>query len=298
MGSTITDTLIQGPELALIAVGMTLVFGVSRFANIAQVEFATLGAYGTVLASAVIGGSVLTDAVVSIAFVGAFAVIMYYAIFIRLLRRSPATAMIGSLAVSILLRALIQTLAGPTPKQLNVPLERGVDLFGSLVTPTEIRIMVIGAAALAALMAVVRLTPFGRSIRAVSTNPDLAEAAGINTRLVRDCVWLIGGLLGALAGVLIAIDTQVSLNMGFQLLLPVFAVTLLGGFGSPGGAIVGSYLLAFIEAAVLRIDFGKLVGAGSVLVPTDYRPAIGFVLLVVVLMVRPQGIFGREVRRA
>lgn len=298
MGEILFETLIVGSELALIAVGMTLVFGAVRFANIAQVEFATLGAYGTLLASSVVGGGLLLDATLSIVGVGVIAVVLYHAIFKRLLRRSPATAMIGSLALSILLRALIQTITGPRPKELDVPLERGEEILGALVTPSQLRILAISVAALALMMVILRLTPLGRSIRAVSANPELAAAAGINVRRVTDTVWLIAGLTGALGGVMLAIDNAVALEMGFQLLLPVFAIALLGGFGSPGGAIIAAYILALAESLVLRIDFGELVSSSSALLDTAYRPAIGFVLLLLVLLIRPQGIFGREARRA
>lgn len=299
MGEVLFDTLIDGSELALIAVGMTLVFGAVKFANIAQVEFATLGAYGTVLAGSLIGGGPLVvEAILSIVGVGLIAVGLYHLIFKRLLIRSPATAMIGSLALSILLRALIQTITGPRPKELDVPLERANDILGALVTPSQVRIIVISVVALAALMAVLRLTALGRSIRAVSANPDLAAAAGIDVRRVIDVVWLLAGLFGALGGVMYAIDNQVSLEMGFGLLLPVFAAALLGGFGSPGGAILASYLLALAESVVLRVDWGEVINTGSAYLDSSYRPAIGFVLLLLVLLIRPQGIFGREARRA
>lgn len=297
MGPVLFDTLIIGSQMALIAVGMTLVFGVAKFVNVAQVEFATLGAYGTLLAGSVVGGGLILESALGIVFIALAAVVLYHAIFIRLLSRSPATAMIGSLALSILLRALIQTLTGPSPKALDVPLERGIDIWGAFVTPTQLRLIGISAVALGLLLAVHRLTPFGRSVRAVEANPDLAAAAGINVRRVIDAVWLIAGAFGALGGIVVAIDTQISLEMGFQLLLPVLAVVLLGGLGSVGGAILASYLLAFAEALVLRIDFGKLVGSGSALLDSSYRPAVGFVLLLLVLLIRPQGIFGR-VRRA
>jgi branched-subunit amino acid ABC-type transport system permease component len=298
MGEVLFETLIVGSELALIALGMTLVFGVARFANIAQVEFATLGAYGTLLAGSVVGGALFVDALISIVAVAVVALVLYHGIFTRLLKRSPATAMIGSLALSLLLRALIQTLTGPRPKELDLPLERGTDIMGALVTPSQLKVLGVSVAAMVALLLVLHLTPLGRSIRAVSANPDLAAAAGINVRRVVDSVWLIAGALGALGGVMLAIDNQVTLDMGFQLLLPVFAIAILGGFGSVGGAIVASYVLALAESLVLRIDFGELVGDSSALLDTAYRPAVAFVLLLLVLLIRPQGIFGREVRRA
>jgi branched-chain amino acid transport system permease protein len=298
MAEVIARTLISGSEVALIAVGMTIVFGVSRFANVAQVEFATLGAYGALLATSVIGGGIVLDSVLSIIVVGALAVVLYHALFVRLLKRNAATAMIGSLALSIAIRAVIQTITGPDPKTLKLPLERGKDIAGALVTPREIWIVVIGAAVLAALLLILRFTPLGRSIRAVSTNRDLAQATGIDVRRVTDIVWFISGCLGALAGVLLAIDSQISLEMGFSLLLPVFAAALLGGFGSVAGAIAAAYLLVFVENLALHIDFGTLVGSTSAHLIPAYEPAVGFVILILILLVRPQGIFGRTVRRA
>jgi neutral amino acid transport system permease protein len=298
MGEVLSETLIVGTELAPIAIGMTLVFAAVRFANVAQVQFATLGAYGTLLAASLIGGGPLVvQAVLSIVGMGLIAVGLYHAIFTRLLTRSPATAMIGSLALSILIGAVIQTITGPQPKELDLPLERGIDIGGALVTPNQVRIVVIGVVTLTVVMGVLRLTPLGRAIRGVSANPELAAAAGINVGRVIDVVWLMAGALGALGGVFLAIDNQVSLEMGFQLLLPVFAIAVLGGFGSPGGAILAAYVLALAESLVLRIDFGELVGGGSALLDSSYRPAVGFVLLLLVLLFRPQGIFGREAPR-
>jgi branched-chain amino acid transport system permease protein len=298
MGKVLFETLIVGSELALIALGMTLVFGAVRFANIAQVEFATLGAYGTLLAGSVLGGALVFQALVSIVVVAAGALAIYHLLFVRLLRRSSATAMIGSLALSLLIRALLQTITGPRPKELDLPLERGIDVLGAVVTPSQLRIVAISVVAMLLLVLVLRLTPLGRSIRAVSANPELAAAAGINVGRVVNIVWLMAGALGALGGVLLAIDNQVTLDMGFQLLLPVFAIAILGGFGSVGGAIMASYFLALAESLVLRIDFGKLVGASSALLDSSFRPAVGFVLLLLVLLIRPHGIFGREPRRA
>jgi branched-subunit amino acid ABC-type transport system permease component len=298
VAEVIAETLIVGTELAPIAVGMTLVFAAVRFANIAQVEFSTLAAYGTLLVGSLIGGGpLLVEAVLSIVGVGLIAVALYHLVFKRLLTRSPATAMIGSLALSILIRALIQTITGPQPKELDLPLERGVDIGGALVTPSQVRIVIIGVVALAVVMVILRFTALGRAMRAVSANRDLAAAAGIDVGRVIDVVWLLAGLLGALGGVFLAIDNQVSLDMGFQLLLPVFAIAVLGGFGSAGGAILASYVLALAESLVLRIDFGELFGGASALLDSSYRPAIGFVLLLLVLLFRPQGLFGLEARR-
>lgn len=297
-GEILFDSLIHGSELALLAVGLTMVYAVSGFPNIAQLEFPTLGAYGTLLVASVVGGSLLLDAVISVALVAVLSVVLYKLIFVRLLRGGPAMALIGSLSLSILLRAAIQSITGPQPRQFDLPLERGVDLLGALVTPSQLRMIAISIGTLALLGILLRFTPAGRAIRAVSTNPELAAAAGINAERVTYAVWLIAGALGALAGILLAIDTQVGLRMGFNLILPVFAVALLGGFGSVLGAVIAAYGFAGAEAVILRVDWGHLIGASSGFVPTNYSPAIGFLLLLAVLIFRPTGLFGRRAQDA
>lgn len=297
-GEVLFETLIHGSELALLAVGLTMVYSVSGFPNVALLEYPTLGAYGVLLMASLVGGGLLLDAALSLVLVGLLSVCLYTLVFARLLRGGPAMAMIGSLAISIALRAAIQTIAGPDPKHLAIPLERGVSVFGALVTPSELRMIAISVAALALLGVLFWLTPAGRAIRAVSTNPELAGAAGINSRRVTDGVWLIAGALAALAGVLIAIDTEVGLTMGFNLILPVFAVALLGGFGSVLGALIAAYVFALMESVILRVDWGHLIGASSAFVPTNYSPAVGFVLLLAVLFFRPTGLLGRRTRDA
>jgi branched-chain amino acid transport system permease protein len=298
MGQTLVDTLLQGAVLAPLAMGMTLTYGVSGFANVAQVEFATIGAYGTILVGAVVGGNLVVDTVLSIILTGGVAVGLYYIVFLRLLRRGSTSALIGSLALSIAIRALIQTITGPDPKVFNLPLERGINILGGNIAPTALRVSLLSLGAVVLSLAMLRFTPLGRRIRAVSTNPELAAAAGIDARRVVSVTWMIAGMLGAIAGVVLAVQTQVTLEMGFGLLLPVFGAVLLGGIGSVGpGPVVAAYLLAAVESLPLYVNLGSPLGA-NLLVPFDYRPAIGFVVLVAVLILRPQGLFGRAARRA
>jgi branched-subunit amino acid ABC-type transport system permease component len=297
VGQVIVETILRGGILAPLALGMTLVYGVSRFANVAQVEFATLGAYGTLVVAGVIGGGLLGQAALTVVIVGLLAVAMYHGVFAFLVKRGPVMAMIGSLSVSIVIRALVQTIAGPGSKQLDLPLERGVDILGATVVPSAMWSALIAAVAVLAVVAFLRLAPLGHAIRAVSSDPDLAAAAGIDTRRVAQITWFIGGALGAIAGIALAVQSEVKLEMGFSLLIPVFGATLLGGIGAVGGgAVLAAYMLAFIEGLVLNTNLGSVLG-GDVQLPVEYRPAIAFVVFIAVLVVRPRGLFGRRLRR-
>lgn len=297
MGNVVVQTLLNGPVFALIALGMTLVFGVLKFANIFQVTTATLGAYGAYLLMTSFGFGIITAAVVTMAAVAVLSVLVHHGLFRRLLSRNPATAMIGSLALSILVQAVIETIAGPQARSLPLRLQRGLTLLGGSITPDQLIAGLVGLAALLATLAVLRFTSIGRQVRGVATNSVLAEASGINSRRVIDITWVLAGTLGALAGIVLAVETQATPAMGFNLLLAVFAAALLGGFGSPLGALVGGYLLAFVQSGVLQVNWGSPFGT-SAFVPTNYATAVGFVLLLVVLVARPEGIFGRKAARA
>ncbi|WP_456695059.1 branched-chain amino acid ABC transporter permease [Aeromicrobium sp. P5_D10] len=296
MSEILVDATIRGSLLALLAVGLTMVQGTLGFANVAHVEFATIAGYlAVVLTGAGIG--LLASSALSVVGVAIIAIVLYRTIFRRLLAVNPIMAMIGSLAVSIIVRALIQFLFESRPRTLPTALERGIDIGGALVTPTQVRVVIIATVLLAGTLALLRWTALGRSIRAVASNPELAEVAGLNRGRVVDAVWVLSGALAAAAGILLGLNSAVSPDLGFNLLLPVFAAAIVGGLGSVKGAIIAAYGLSLIEGIVLRIDFGDLVdGAGYVAV--SYRPAIGFVLLILVLALRPQGLMGRKVRRA
>jgi len=145
-------------------------------------------------------------------------------------------------------------------------------------------------------LAVLRWTQLGRAIRAVAADPDLAEVSGLNRARIADMLWLVSAGLAGAAGILLAMDSAVAPELGFNLLLPVFAAAIVGGLGSVAGAIVAAYAIALAEALILRIDFGSFVdGFGYIAV--SYRPAVGFVLLVAMLALRPQGLMGKAVRR-
>jgi len=295
MMEVLTDAAVRGSIVALLAVGLTLVQGTLRFANIAHVEFATLGAYG----AAALTGAGLTlwaGSVLSIAGVAAFSVVLYRVVFRRLLASGPMIALIGALAVGIIARALLQFVFGSRPLKLPVPLSRGMSIGDATVTPNQIRLVVIAVVLLVLTLAVLRWTQLGRAIRAVAADPDLAEVSGLNRARIADMLWLVSAGLAGAAGILLAMDSAVAPELGFNLLLPVFAAAIVGGLGSVAGAIVAAYAIALAEALILRIDFGSFVdGFGYIAV--SYRPAVGFVLLVAMLALRPQGLMGKAVRR-
>lgn len=160
--------------------------------------------------------------------------------------------------------------------------------------------MITGGLALVVLLSFALLlfrTPLGREMRAVSTNPVLAAAAGVNIGQVTGFVVFLSGVLAALGGAMLALRGSVSIDMGTNMLLPVFAAAILGGLGNAFGAVVGAVIIAAAETLITNLNYGPLIGRDFFFLPASYAPAASFALLVAILLFRPKGIFVSEVSR-
>ena len=292
------DTLIRTSDLALIALGLSLSYGVSRFPNVAHVEMAPFGAAIALAMTAVPGVGLIPAAAAGAVSAGVFAVLLHRFAFERLAAVGPASALIGSLAIAMMVRAGLQAVFGTRPQQFDTPLTPPLDVWGAIISDQQIVGIVTTVVCLVAFFAMLRLTPLGRSIRAIAANPGLASAAGINARRVTAVTVFLGGMLAGTGGILLALVTQLDIGMGQMLLLPVFAAAIVGGLGSLPGAVMGAFAIALAETVVMRIDFGMLIGDGPRYLPLGYLTGIGFALIVITLVHRPEGLLSRGGRRA
>lgn len=290
------DSIVRASELSLIAIGLSLTWGIVRFANVAHVQYAPVAGYLAFFGTSVGLGLVLA-AVLAITVTGALGLGLQRWFFQRLAGGGASTALIGSLALSMVITATIQTVAGPSPRTLPVPITVGYTIDGAAITRIQVVIVAVAVATLLAFFTWLGLTRVGRAVRCVAANPQLAEASGTDTRRIRNLVTFTAAALSGLGGLLLALDTSVDLNTGSLLLLPVFAAVVMGGIGKPAGALLAAALLALVENVALSVDFGSLVG-GNAFIPVNYRPAVGFLALVIVMLVRPEGILGFGGRRA
>lgn len=292
----LVDTLLRASDLALIALGLSMIYGLVKFPNIAHVQYALLGAYlsfalraaGLPLALAIAASCALT---------GVLTLLLHLLVFRRLLRAGPAIAMIGSLAVAMLVLAAAQATAGSFPLMHNLPMKAPFDVFGARLTPTQLWFMAITLVLLALYSALLFFTPIGRAMRALACNPSLAAASGLNAERITRMVSFGSGALAALGGSMLSLSTGAHLNLGQDLLLPVFAAAILGGLGNPLGAVAGALLIALTETLVTNLDFGFLLGRELVYMPVAYISAASFLILLVALLFKPYGLFDREVRR-
>ncbi|MEZ5925796.1 MAG: branched-chain amino acid ABC transporter permease [Hyphomicrobiaceae bacterium] len=279
--------LALGSIYALGAVGISMLFGILRFAHFAHGDVMTIGAYGTLTAVWVTGLHPLLALPAGIALAVA-AVLAADRWCYQPLRSLPTIyTVISSFGVALMMRSLAQIVWG-SDNQVYI---RGVTpplvLFDTIrVSLLHAEAIVIVAAIAVALHIFLTRSRTGRAMRAVADEPELAAVAGLDTKRVVRWTWIIGASLATIAGVISGLDTDVHPNMGWNLLLPMFAATILGGIGKPMGALAGGMLIGLAE----ELSTYNWVGEQAFISPS-YKTAVAFVVMVVLLIFRPQGLF-------
>lgn len=295
----IIDSLIRASELALLAVGLTMVYDVLRFPSFAHVEFGTVGAFIALAVASVspVGHAwgVVVGAAVAVVVSGLLGIGADRLIFSRLRQSSPIILMIASFGLGIAMRFSVRAIWGPDAHSYPLPLQRPWLVLGGRITPTAVIILMATLLCMLAFHLLLNRTRLGVAMRATADNALLSEASGIYTERIIRLVWFIGCGFAALGGVMLGLATQVDPNMGFSIMLPVFAAAILGGIGNPYGAVVGACVLGFAETVGLSINWAPLlhwigVKAGYLFIPTGYKEAISFVILILILLMRPQGL--------
>jgi neutral amino acid transport system permease protein len=272
--------LVSGLVIGLVALSITLVFGIARFPNASAGDIMTLGAYAA-LAGHAATGSLFAGGVAGAAAGAAASVAAYALVFRRLAGRSTVALLVASIGVAFVIRAGLALAFGHEQQVFQVPLVRPWRIEGVRVHPNDLRLAATAAASLAAVFVTLYLTPIGRRMRAVADDPSLARVSGISPVRVMVALWLVAGAACAIAGVILGLRTVVSPEMGWEMLLPGFAAAILGGIGNPAGAVVAGLILGIAqEMATPFVGF-------------TYKIALAFVLMLLVLLVRPRGLFGR-----
>ena len=192
-------------------------------------------------------------------------------------------SLVASIGVAFFARSLLTFSVGQDQLALQVPMARAWNFGGIRVLPLDLVVAAVSIVAMALLFALLRLTPVGRHMRAVADNPDLARASGIRANRVLLVLWAVVGALCALGGILSGAKAVVSPELGWEQLIPAFAAMILGGIGSPAGAVAGAVLLGIAQELSV-----PLVGP-------SYKIAIAFAVLLLVLLLRPRGLFGAAI---
>ena len=272
-----------GGIYALGAVGLTLVYGILKLVNFAHGDFLTFGAYMAYLVNVTWGMPLALGILFAMLTTAALAV-GFELVLWRPMRARQARLLqllLTSIGLALVIRSAIQWFWSTDVRVLDVNTTATVTFLGLRIGRVQLLVIAIGFVVITATGLMLRRTLLGKRMRALADDLDLAETAGIDTTRVILYTWLLAGALAGLAGVLDASITSLSPEFGFALLLPIFAAVILGGIGDPYGALAGGMLLGVVtEWSTLFVD-------------AKWKIGVGFVALIVALIVRPQGIFGR-----
>lgn len=269
-----------GSLLAVAALGLTLIIGILDFLNIAYGEYLAVGAYISYAANTYLNLPLSVSVVLGTLSMGAVAVILDQLIFKHFRSRPGLTLLLVSIGVAFILRNLIRLVWGVEPKRFDTAIREAPLILGVRVLPEQVVAVVVGILALLAVYALLQKTMIGIQMRAASNNLDLARVRGVHTERLVLYLWIVTGIVAGLAGAIIGVQTQLAPTMGFSLLFPLFAAVVLGGVGDPTGAVVGGYVIGILQELSVAV------------IPASYKLGVGMVVLVVVVLFKPTGIFG------
>jgi branched-subunit amino acid ABC-type transport system permease component len=278
----VANSLIAAGTYALIAIGFNLIYGATKFFNMAHGVMAAIGGYTVFfLTTTYVGTNVIVASALGILVAGALGWGLDRIIYrpLRKRRASNMVLLVASLGAFTIVQAVIamiftsqfQTLSSAASEQVYT-------IFNASITETQVIILASAVLVLALLSLFLKVTMFGKQVRAVSDDEEVARIAGINTEKVIGWIFFIGSAIAGLGGVLIGFDTGIQPTMGLNLLLKGVIAAIVGGIGSVSGAILGAVLLGFAE------NFGIWKISG------EWKDAIAFALLILFLIFRPKGI--------
>lgn len=279
--------LLFGIIMAMAALGLSMIFGTTGLTNFAHGELVTFGALIAFMFNTVFHWPFVLAVVMAVLLGAVFGWLQDFGLWGRLRKRGTGliAMMIVSIGLQFFLRNLFQYFTGGRTENYDDYITpSGYDLLGVNVTSRD---LILGGVSIAAILAVtlaLSRTRLGRATRAVADNPALASSTGINVDRVIRLVWIIGTALAALAGAFLGFSLGVTFQMGQLVLLLLFAAVCVGGLGSVWGALIGALII------------GVLIELSTLVIPSDLKNAGAMLLLIVILLVRPQGLLGRKER--
>lgn len=277
----LVNGLSLGSIFALLAVGLTIIFGSAGIGNFAHGDFFMFGAFGLYILYSEIGIPLAAAGIGAILFIVCISLVSYYFVFNPLLeKRGPLTLFVSSMGLSITLQSLALAIWGPTPRtivdatsymrlnlgEITISMQRVYAIFGAFVS-------------FGVLYWFLGFTKIGKEIRAVSQNREAATVVGIDINRVFVATFAVSGALAGIAAFFVAPIYTIFPAMGLILVLKAFAIVIMGGLGSVPGAIIGAFILGIVESMT----------AGYI--ATEVQDTLAFVTMIVVLLIKPQGLF-------
>ncbi len=300
MIQSLADGVLVGAILSLGAIGLTMVMHMLRFANFSHAELLSVGAYSALVFDALFGGimpvlaakigpfsmtwALVLSMICAMGMTGLTAVLIDRFVFKRIRDRGDELSMVfASFGIAMVIRSVLGLIFGLKSELYSNDIVFAVMISSDpllLIKPDQVFVLVAALAIMLVLHYILSRTTFGYALRAVAENPVLAEVSGIRLSRIIALVWIIGGSLAAAAGVFYGLNNHISPVIGRDLVLPIFAATIVGGVGSIHGAVLGGFVVGIASNMALLV------------LPSGYSPAVPFMIILALLLVRPHGLFG------
>ena len=276
----LANALVNASLIAPPAMAFSLMFGIMRFPNFAIGGYITVGAFAAYTLNVALGFPLILACFGAMIFTALVVWLVHVIVFKPLEGHSAVTLLVVSIAVTLILESVIRLFYSADVRGFDIPLERPWRFWGMRITKEQVQILIATILLATSLHFLLRHTRIGRAMRAVADNPMLAAIRGVDAARITAFTTVLCGAIFGLTGVFAGLDLVIEPLVGWNLTIPIFAAAILGGIGSPYGAIVGALVLGLAEE--LTILF----------LPSTYKIGVGFVIIALLLLVRPQGLFG------
>ncbi len=277
----IVNSIIAGSIYSLVVLGFNLIYGTTKFFNLAHGVLTTIGGYTAFYFSQKLEWHIGLSIVLGVIVSGFIGYLLDKGIFLQLRKRkaSSMVLLVAALGIMTALQAIVAIIFTSQFQTLSSGLETKVyDVAGGVITNIQLLILVSAIVIMFGLAILLKYTKFGKAVRAVSDEETVAKIVGINTDKIISWIFIIGSGIAGYAGIMVGLDTGIEPTMGLALLLKGVIAAIIGGVGSIYGGVLGAFVLAFIE------NFGIWKISG------EWKDAIAFGVLLIFLLVRPQGI--------
>jgi len=278
----LVNGLMTGAVLALPAVAFNMIHAVVRISNFSLASHMTLGAFAGYLANTLLGWPLFAAAAAAFLVAGLVGVATDYFALRPLRGAGTFIVVIASLALNMVMENVLRFAFGNDPRGLNIPVMRDIRFGGARIDPQQLQNMAIAIVAVVLLYGLLDFTRLGRAMRAAADNPSLADIKGIDPEAMARLANFLAMGLGGIAGLLLANASAVDPLLGFRVMLPVFAAAVVGGLGRLWGGVAGGILIGVAQEVSLLV------------IPPSYRTAVGFVVILGVLALMPNGFFNQR----
>ena len=279
----VMNGIIAGGLYALVALGFTLIYGILKIIHFAHGEVFMFAAYIAWVLNVALGFGIFTSFIVAVLAAGLLGILIER-VFYRPLRKKPAiNSLIVAIGLSLLMQSLALLIFGAKIRAFStIGVKEGISIFGAFITPIQIAVIFISLALMVLLLLFIKYTKLGKAVRAATDNLEVAAVVGIDTDKVISIIFFVGSMLAGAAGVLYGIEHSLTITMGIGIIIKAFTASIVGGVGNIRGALVGGFIIGLVE------------NIGVWFIPSGYKDAIAFVILVIMLVFYPKGMFGSK----